>query len=72
MIPTETDYTEHNNIARSMGLKGKNGHYTTPLGVSIDTTASRADRTTFGYLIAKEQGNICFGKKIFGQKAGSY
>lgn len=52
------DYTQHNKVAKEMGLKGTDGHYVTPLGVEIDTTASSPDRLSFGYVIAKKLGHI--------------
>lgn len=51
-------YKEHDRIAKSMGLTGEGGHYKTPKGLEIDTTGSKADRLSFGYLIAKAGGHI--------------
>lgn len=52
------NYSKHDKVAKSLGLTGKNGHYVTPLGLEIDTTASKADQLCFGYLIAKKAGHI--------------
>lgn len=58
MNNTNTDYKELDKVARSMGLTGKDGHYTTPLGLEIDATACPADRLALGYLIARTLGHI--------------
>lgn len=54
----EENYKEHDELAGSMGLIGEGGHYRTPLGLEIDTTATNPDRLAFGYLIAKTAGHI--------------
>ena len=58
MSPESTDYKEHDKIAESMGWFGKNGIYITPLALTVDTTACKADRINFGYCAAKAAGHI--------------
>ena len=52
------DYKESDKLAEEMGWSGSNGHYTTELGLEVDTTGTKADHLAFGYCAAKAAGHI--------------
>ena len=54
----EQNYKEIDKVAKSIGLKGKDGQYQTAKGLKIDASACQADRLALGYLIAKTEGHI--------------
>lgn len=55
---TRHSYTALDKIARSLGLKGKGGHYTTSSGLEVDATACDANSLALGYTIARASGLI--------------
>lgn len=51
-------YKDLDEVAKSMGLKGKGGQYETPLGLVIDASACEPNRLAIAYVIAKTLGHI--------------